>query len=275
MLTDAERKERLNGIGASDTSIIMGFSSYKTPYELYLEKTGLVSLDDDEMNEQQYWGHRLERIILDEFAAKNDVELTFPGKIHHPKYDFMFATLDGFCPSLQAVVEAKNSNAFMAKTWDSAKEDGIPPQYIVQIAKQVMCAQVKLGFCAVLIGGAGYKQFTYHQDLQLEEMIVEADMAFWDCVQMRIEPNFTELSDYRLKYPESTDNKVVLPEFLLPVMEEMNDIKSMMKKWEKQMEKLKMEIMKYMKGNDVLVDEKGSTLATWKTGKKARVFLLK
>ena len=47
MLTDEQRAKRHEGLGASDTPIIMGYSTYKTPYELYLEKTGTVTYDDE------------------------------------------------------------------------------------------------------------------------------------------------------------------------------------------------------------------------------------
>jgi predicted phage-related endonuclease len=93
------------------------------------------------------------------------------------------------------VVEAKNSNTFMAKTWDRAQEDGIPMQYLIQIAKQVACVNCETGYCAVLIGGNEYRQYTYHRDFELEDMIMQADISFWDCVQMRVEPELTQISD--------------------------------------------------------------------------------
>ena len=63
MLTDEQRSKRHEGIGASDTPIIMGYSSYKTPYQLYLEKTGIL-IPEQEITEQQYWGNALEPIII-------------------------------------------------------------------------------------------------------------------------------------------------------------------------------------------------------------------
>lgn len=274
MLTAEQKLTRFKGIGASETPILMGFSSYKTPYELYLEKAQLVELNDEE-SEQQYWGNMLERTILHHFAKENKVALEYPDTIFHPEYPFMFANLDAWCPELNAVVEAKNSNAFMRNTWDNAQEDGIPMQYLIQIAKQVACMDCEEGYCAVLIGGNEYRQYTYHRDKELESMIIQADIAFWDCVQMRIEPDLTQLSDYKLKYPESTENKVTLPSFLLPVIEEMQDIRTTAKKWEKQMDKLKMEVMRYMKDAHALVNESGKILVTWNKTARGRTFLLK
>ena len=72
MLTPEQREARKKGIGASDTPIIMGFSSYKTPYQLYLEKLGLVD-DTEKETEVQYWGNELERPIMRHFIKVNKV----------------------------------------------------------------------------------------------------------------------------------------------------------------------------------------------------------
>ena len=47
MITEKQRQERKLGIGGSDMPIILGLSTYKTPYQLYLEKTGIVDTVDE------------------------------------------------------------------------------------------------------------------------------------------------------------------------------------------------------------------------------------
>lgn len=275
MLTEKQRIERQSYLGASDSAIIMGFSTFKTPYELYLEKTGIVSIEEEEQSEQQYWGNTLERVILDEFCRRNKSTMEFPDTITHRKHSFIKANLDGFCPELNAIVEAKNANSFMRQYWDDSYQDGMPMQYLIQVAKQVACADVDIGYCAVLLGGNEYKQFIYHRDLELEDKIICADVAFWDCVQMRVEPELTQLSDFKLKYPESQGARITLPSSMMPIIEELLDIRKSIKRWDDRAEKLKMEIMKLMQDKDTLVDEKNTVLATWKKGKKSRSFLLK
>ena len=95
MLTEAQRLDRINGIGASESPIIMGYSSYKTPYELYLEKTGIVKTEEDDETELQYWGNKLEPLIIQRFEEENNLKVTFPDTIYHPKYPYIFANLDG------------------------------------------------------------------------------------------------------------------------------------------------------------------------------------
>ena len=45
---------RKQGIGGSDTSVVCGISRYKSPVELWLDKTG--QLPPQEAGETAYWG---------------------------------------------------------------------------------------------------------------------------------------------------------------------------------------------------------------------------
>ena len=74
MITEQQRNERNQGIGGSDMPVILGLSSYKTPYQLYLEKTGQFK-SEQEQNQFQYWGEQLEGVIRDEFAKRNNTSL--------------------------------------------------------------------------------------------------------------------------------------------------------------------------------------------------------
>ena len=273
MLTEEQRSKRHEGIGASDTPIIMGYSSYKTPYQLYLEKTGIVTTDD-EITEVQYWGNALEPIIIQRFAQENDVEISFPDTVYHPDYPYMFANLDGWIESESAVVEAKSANSFQRKEWDMALTDGIPLVYLIQIAKQCIITNATRGYCAVLIGGAEYKQFIYERDIALEAMIIQADKDFWHCVQNRIPPDSINTADCRLKFPTPHPDKISLATFnSMNSLVGLMNIKASIKDLEAQEEKLKMNIMSHMGKAQYLVGEDGELLATWKANKKGtRVF---
>ena len=273
MLTDEQREKRKDGIGASDTPIIMGYSTYKTPYQLYLEKTGAIE-PDNEINEQQYWGNALESAIINRFAQENMVEITFPDTIYHPDYPFIFANLDGWIESERAVVEAKNVNSFQRKEWDMSLNDGIPLVYLIQIAKQCAITNAARGYCAVLIGGNEYKQFIYERDAQLEEIIIQADIDFWHCVQNGIEPPPLNTSDCRLKFPKPSPDKVVEATFKTShALQALMDCKSKINEDE---EFHKMQLMSHMGDAEYLMGQDGELMATWKATKKGtRVFNIK
>lgn len=276
MLTDEQRAKRCEGIGASDTPIIMGYSSYKTPYQLYLEKTGALDCND-EITEQQYWGNALEPIIINRFAEENDVKITFPDTVYHPDYHYIFANLDGWIESENAIIEAKSANSFQRKEWDMALTDGIPLVYLIQVAKQCLITNATRGYCAVLIGGMEYKQFIYERDAVLEDLILKADIEFWKCVQNRTAPDSIATSDCRLKFPIPHPDKIAETNFrtsnaLMGLMNVKASIKDLMQ----QEDRLKMEIMSHMGRAEYLMGQEGELVATWKATKKGtRVFNIK
>ena len=276
MLTEEQKKRRLSGLGASDSPIVMGFSSFKTPYELYLEKTGLVSIEDKEESEQQYWGNKLEATIREHFAEFNGVTVETPDTIYHKEHDFIFANLDGFIPELNAVLEIKCANSFMRAQWDAALDDGIPMQYLVQIAKQVALANAGCGYCAVLIGGSEYRQYKYERDLDLERMIIDSDRRFWDCVTNKVEPDPICISDLALMYPKSTMTSLPVTESIYMDIEFIKMERETIRIHEDKMEKLKMNVMSYMKEAECIVEADNRPLATWKQNKRGtRAFLIK
>ena len=276
MLTEAQRLKRKEGLGASDSAIIMGYSTYKTPYQLYLEKTGLVN-DDDETTEQQYWGNEIEPLIIKRFAQENRVDVTFPDTIYHPDYPFIFANLDGWIESERAVVEAKCANSFQRKEWDIATSDGIPLAYLIQIAKQVAVANATRGYCAVLFGGNEFKQFVYERDSALEDLIIQSDLDFWYGVQNRIEPDPINTSDCRLKYKTPHPDRVAQCTFKIGnAYSSLANLKMDMKCLAEKEEQLKTQIMSHMGTAEYLAGQDGQVLATWKANKKGtRVFNMK
>lgn len=276
MLTEEQRKQRINGIGASDTPIIMGYSSFKTPYQLYLEKTGVITAEDD-FTELQYWGNALEPLILRRFEEENNVKISHPDTVYHPTHPYIFANLDGWVDSERAVVEAKCANSFQRGKWDSACSDGIPLQYLVQLAKQCAITDASRGYCAVLIGGMEYMQFTYERDKALEDLIIQADVDFWECVTTRREPDAINTSDCRLKYNQPHPDKVVETTFKTShALNELIKIKSQSKLLAENEDFQKMQLMNHLGNSEYLVGQEGEILVSWKANKKGtRVFNIK
>lgn len=59
---------RKKGIGGSDASVVCGVNKYKSPIELWMEKTD--QLQYSEAGEAAYWGTRLEALVRDEFTKR-------------------------------------------------------------------------------------------------------------------------------------------------------------------------------------------------------------
>ena len=59
---------RREGIGGSDASIIVGLNRWKSPFQLWLEKTGKAEPEDLSDNEYVYWGKVLEEVVANRFC---------------------------------------------------------------------------------------------------------------------------------------------------------------------------------------------------------------
>lgn len=276
-ITEQQRQERKNYIGGSDMSIILGLSSYKTAYELYLEKKGLIESKQEE-TQFQYWGNRLESILRDEFSRRNAVIVEEPTETYvHPLYSFLRGNLDGLIPEKNYPWDGKSSNQFMSKEWGETGSDKIPLSYLIQIAHYCSVMNADLGYLSVLIGGNDYREFTYRRDLELEEHIIEAAYNFWNSVERGVPPTPINIEDLKLKYPYAEPGKSKRVNFeIIKNVDSLLEIKSKIKELEVLEEKEKFSILQYMENHEYLLDEHGGIICSWKTNKKgSRSFLVK
>jgi putative phage-type endonuclease len=276
MITEQQRAERLLGIGGSDMAVILGLSTYKTPYQLYLEKVGEATPTEEE-SQYQYWGNQLEGIVRDEFAKRNNVTITTPETLVHPEHDFLRGNVDGFIPELNAVLEVKCSSQFMSNVWGESGSDEIPMQYLVQVAFYCMLTNADCAHIAVLIGGNDYREYKYIRDKALEDTIIKTAKRFWNCVVTKTPPAPINQVDLRLMYPQHD------PEKTIPVTEEIKAelqvlaaTKAKIKEFSDAEDKHKFNIMRFMQDAECLADAQGRALVSWKANKRgSRTFLVK
>ena len=177
---------RKQGIGGSDASVVCGISRYKSPVELWMNKTG--QLPDQEAGEAAYWGTQLEPFVRAEFTKRTGIEVrTVNQLLQSEKYPFMLANLDGICevPDVgTCIFEAKTASAYKVGEW----EDTIPDEYALQLAHYMAVTGYAGTYIAVLIGGNTFKWKFIERDKELISMLIELESAFWDHVQDRTPP---------------------------------------------------------------------------------------
>lgn len=277
MITEEQRLERKNYIGGSDMPIILGLSSYKTPYQLYCEKKGIIE-STFEQTQLQYWGNQLEVLIRKEFRKRNRIKVTTPKEtITHPFYDFLRANIDGFIPKWNSIFEAKCSHQFMAQHWGESDSDTIPMEYLVQVAFYCSVTNADSAHIAVLIGGNEYRQFKYKRDLELETTIIDSAVAFWEAMQNNVPPPAIRQSDLKLMFPKvKIDSTISINNEIKPSLDVLRETKLKINELEKIQNDSKFKLMEFMKDNECLVDSDNNTIVTWKETKRGtRTFLLK
>ncbi|MBR2928348.1 MAG: YqaJ viral recombinase family protein [Oscillospiraceae bacterium] len=169
------------GIGGSDASVVCGINRYKSPIELWLEKTG--QLPYQEAGEAAYWGTQLEGLVRAEFTKRTGIEVECVSQILQSKeHPFMLANLDGICEHHEYGIcgfEAKTASAYKAGEWDNA----IPDEYQLQIQHYMAVTGYQGFYIAVLIGGNAFRWRFVERDEELITMLIELESAFWKHVQ--------------------------------------------------------------------------------------------
>ena len=172
---------RKQGIGGSDAAVACGISRYKSPVELWLEKTG--QLPTQEAGEAAYWGTQLEPLVRAEFTRRTGIEVAHTMQllqsVEHP---FMLANLDGTCEHPDfgpCVFEAKTASAYKAKEWDSS----IPEEYLLQIQHYMAVTGYRGAYIAALIGGNTFRWKFVERDEALIAVMIHLEAEFWGHVQ--------------------------------------------------------------------------------------------
>lgn len=176
---------RHNGLGSSDSPIIMGVSPYKTRKELWREKTGPLQAEKTNFITEK--GHRLEPIARRKFAAEIGMELFIedpfePAFLFMEKYPFLKASLDGLSKCRSYFIEIK----FVGK--DVFNHGQVPPQYIPQIDKQFLVSGCKEMYFIMINDELEIKWFKVLPDPARMAQLLAEEILFWECVVRGIEP---------------------------------------------------------------------------------------
>ena len=169
------------GIGGSDASVVCGISRYKSPIELWMEKTG--QLPHQEAGEAAYWGTQLEPLVRLEFSKRTGIEVGLEKQLlQSEEHPFMLANLDGICQHPEygtCIFEAKTASAYKAGEW----EDSIPDEYQLQIQHYMAVTGHRGAYIAALIGGNTFKWKFVERDEELIAMLIKLETDFWNHVQ--------------------------------------------------------------------------------------------
>ncbi|KAB8139066.1 hypothetical protein F9U64_01320 [Gracilibacillus oryzae] len=204
-------QERTKGIGGSDAATVLGLNKYKTPFELFLEKTG-QSLVDDEQAEAAYFGNQLEDLVAKEFEIRSGKKVRKHNfMMQHQKHQFIMANIDRKVVGEDALLECKTASAYLAKDWEG---DEIPDSYLVQVQHYLGVTGYKKAYIAVLIGGQRFVWKEIERDDELIKMIFDAEIHFWtEHVKKNVAPPLDGSSaaeEYlKKRYEESEEGKTI------------------------------------------------------------------
>ena len=147
MITSNEEwlKARLQGIGASEASAIIGCNPYMSNVDLWRLKTGRKQAQDISSNAHVQYGHDAEGPLRELFALDYpQFEVSYGGAydmVHNPEHPYIFATLDGRLKEKATgrlgVYGGKTTEILRSMQKEKWK-DRIPDNYYVQVIHQLI-----------------------------------------------------------------------------------------------------------------------------------------
>lgn len=213
MSRDEWLKERTKGIGGSDVATILGLNPYKTPLQLWEEKTGKSS--GSAADEAAYWGTVLEDIVAKEFSHRTGMKVQKVNYMLSKGEDgWMRGNIDravvnpaiagrvsvlkpekveecGRLLSTDIGLECKTANSFMVDQWGDSQEaeilngkvvtdHKIPLYYETQIQWYMAVTGIETFYVAVLIGGQDFRMYEVKRDEDVIDAIVSKCRDFWE-----------------------------------------------------------------------------------------------
>lgn len=203
---------REGGISASDVKTALGFDQYKTPWELWAEKTGAHPVPPVS-NAATKLGHDLEPWLLQMAARelRTPVTRTTYRLYAHPQHPWRMASPDGVT-STGELVEGKTAGlcgGFGIPTgW---AEDSIPLGYNLQARWQMHVLDAPRVHVPALVSGLGFRLYTLERDMTVEADLVEQVTEWYERhILDGEEPPFGPGDNLLRRYPTPTENIIAL-----------------------------------------------------------------
>jgi len=271
---------RAKSLGGSDVGAILGLSKYRSAVDVWMEKTGKEIAHRDSLPLR--FGQFAEEFVASEYALATGLSLaSHDFAVVHPEYQFMHGHIDRFVMdgdtpligedgriTASKILECKTANPFTQSEWGEAGSDQIPLSYLVQCVWYMMLTNIDRTDLAVLFGNTDFRIYEITRDLELEQMVLERAIGFWENhVLQDIPPPASSESDYKTLFGKSTVSKSVeAPAQTCELIKRLKSLNEQVEQYEAEISQIKQSIMGQMQDAEILTFN-GQTLATWKAPK--------
>lgn len=193
---------RRQGIGGSDAAAVLGISPFRTARDLYYDKLGVVTADDQENWVALEVGTLLEPLVASIFAKKTGLKI-YQRKFmfQHPRYPWMLADLD-YLTELPdgklAILEIKTTNYNARDKWWYNGAEIVPTYYEAQGRHYMAVMDIDRVYYCCLYGNSEDEAIIRHidRDMDYESELIALEEDFWkNHVLSKSPPPYTEAGD--------------------------------------------------------------------------------
>lgn len=261
-------RERRKGIGGSEASAALGLSRYKSPFQLYLEKTGEIDEYSDSPVLRR--GTRFEPVLREMYSERTGRKVEqFYESVQSQDVPFMFVTPDGLADE-DRYLEIKTARN--RHDWGEPGTDEIPQEYLIQVQHGLFVTRLLVADVFVAFSLDDIELYEVHADPELQDMIIDGERAFWNQVETRTPPELTTYEDVVKRYRRSSQKAITATKAMVDIVSVLRNEKAILKASKETEEGLKAEIMKFMGEHDTLIDSEGKPLITWKETRPRQAF---
>ena len=278
---------RKKGIGGSDVAAILGFSPYKSPYQLWLDKTGRSERSESQ-SESAHFGHLLEDVVAKEYSRRAGVkvqrvtqQLSLPDHpwaignidraIINPEISGNVRFKDGKLTTDQ-LLECKTASEYLAKLFGEEGSDQVPDYYLTQCLWYLLLSGCQFIDLAVLIGGNKFRMYRIERDEDLIDSIFRQVKAFWfNHVVADVPPDPTCFDDVLHRWSKQVVGKQVEADLKhIKLAEELITVQNRQKADKAREDEIKLQIVTTMQDAEMLISQ-GMTICTYKEQSSTRI----
>jgi len=269
---------------------ILGFSKYRTPLQVWMEKTGKSISNVNNLATR--FGRFNEAFVASEYAQTTGHTLhEYPDTIVHPECPYFYAHIDRLifdrdqdvngienssaAPLQNAIgiLECKTANPFTKAEWGEPSTDQVPLPHLCQCLWYLLITQLPKAELAVLFGNSYFAIYSINRDIELETLIAQKAEYFWSQYVLKDLPPPTQTEDDCLAlFNKSTPKQTKEANTeIAGDIQKLVELNAQIKESELKVSTLRQAIMNYLQEADTLTF-KDQILATWKTTNPAKRF---
>ena len=265
--------DRSKYIGGSDIGAILGLSKFKSPLEVWMEKTGKEGNRKDSLPLR--FGSFAESFVASEYSRATGYQLLHDESTHiHPQLSYMSAHIDRFvlgdgvdAPPTK-ILECKTANAFAKSEWGQVGSDEVPMSYLCQVIWYMGITGIDQADLAVLFGNSDFRIYAIERDKTLEELIIQKAIHFWnEYVLKDIPPPPSSEADCQLLFSKGNGTqRTEADQEIYELTKQLHLLNQQMSQYEEEISAIKQRVMNTM-GQAESLHYQGQLLATWKAPK--------
>jgi putative phage-type endonuclease len=223
-MSDDFHAERRTGLGGSDMGAVLGLNPYRTPFQVFQEKTGRA--EPFTGNLQTRFGTYAEEFVAREYSERTGNKVQrFNMMLQHRRAPLIGHVDRLIVPKGRKTasyrhkirtdrgLETKTAHALAASRGDEWGEDGtdqVPQSYLVQCATYMALTECQHWDLACLFGNSDFRVYHLARDLELEEMLLDEANRWWrNHVIADVPPDPSSEIEARQRWSRHVDGRVI------------------------------------------------------------------